>query len=69
MLNKELCQECINEWMAVGDNFWWYEADEKRWGEGYVICGGNISRDFVTLGPSLKCRYYLEQIMVNQDVE
>ena len=81
MLNKEICQECINKRIYTSEfkylysnGGWsisslagrWSKDDEKNWKKGYVIC--DLFKIHQIVQPLLlRCKYYLEQMLVSDE--
>ena len=67
MLNKEICQECMNKHFIF--RWEWSKYDDERWKQGKVYCAEHsiglikiVHIDRIPLG----CRYELEQFIVSQ---
>jgi len=64
MLNKVICQKCINESYSTG----WNDIHQFHWGKGVVWCIVSIGNSIkIAEDPPVECPYYLEQVM--SDVE
>ena len=75
MLNKELCQECTNEWFTemgivlVGDDGEfgvWGISEERHWNDGYVFCHHIKGTVLIRRKAVRSCLYRLEQILADQ---
>ena len=65
MLNKEICKKCINN---KGRIYCWDSSDDAQWDLGFIYCI-NHGNYCVIDDPHKECKYALEHMVMEQNVE